>query len=179
MCTASDRRLFVQQYKSKTHANKTCVQRSSALQCLLQQSPIWFVLRPVTTKLWHIQPLSCHQAVRRYYFDTANKPEILSINGQSASSPIPALGYNQTFTLEWTGPAGVTVTSVALAAPSAVTHSYDMNQRIIQLRVVSSSTGTVTLLTPANSAVAPPQMYMIFALNGKTYGSSKWIKLAL
>jgi hypothetical protein len=123
--------------------------------------------------------LPLHQAVCRYHYDTANKPEIMSIDGQSAALPMPLFGYNQLFTLEWTGPADATVTSVALAAPSAVTHSYDMNQRIIQLRIVSSSTGTVTLLTPATSAVAPPQMYMIFALNGKTYGSSRWIKLAL
>jgi hypothetical protein len=119
------------------------------------------------------------QLMCRYYFDNANKPEIVSIGRQMTVLPIPVFGYNQRFRLAWTGRPGVTVTSVALAAPSATTHSYDMNQRIIKLRIVSSRSGTVTLLTPANSAVAPPQMYMIFALNGKTYGSSKWIKLAL
>jgi hypothetical protein len=119
------------------------------------------------------------QVLCRYYFDHVNKPEIVSISKLSEASPIPVLGYNQKVKLAWTGPAGVTVTSVVLAAPSAVTHSYDMNQRIIRLRIVSSSTGMVTMLTPASSAVAPPQMYMVFALNGKTYGSSRWIKLTL
>jgi hypothetical protein len=139
----------------------------------------WLVVRLAWLHVATGKTSGSPQSLHRYYFDTVNKPEIASINGYTAALPMPVLGYNQTFTVAWTGPPGVSVTSMALAAPSAVTHSYDMNQRIIQLRIVSSSSGMVQLLTPANSAVAPPQMYMLFALNGKTYGSSKWIKLSL
>jgi hypothetical protein len=118
----------------------------------------------------------------RYFFDDDHKPQIISINGQTSQDPVPVLSYNQEFTLEWqalkSGAQGANVTRVTLAAASAVTHAFNMNQRVIELRVLQSTSGQVRLLTPLDAATAPPQLYMIFPMNGKTYGPAKWIKLA-
>jgi hypothetical protein len=107
----------------------------------------------------------------------------VAINGQAAETPTPVLKYNQQFTVTWapflSGAAGVAVTSVALAAPAAMTHSFDANQRIINLLITSSNSSSVTVLTPVDGATAPPQLYMVFVLHGKTYGPSRWIKLSL
>jgi hypothetical protein len=119
----------------------------------------------------------------RYSFDDESKPSIKAINGQMPSEQsTPVLGYNQAFTLEWepfqADAQGVNVTSVVLVAPSATTHSYNMNQRVVVLQVLGSGApGLLTVKTPHDIATAPPQLYMMFALNGKTYGPSQWIKL--
>jgi hypothetical protein len=124
----------------------------------------------------------CVSPCSRYFFDDANKPSIVAINGQAAETPIPVLKYNQQFTVTWapfqSGATGVAVTKVVLAAPSAMTHSFNANQRVVNLRRVSASGNQVTLLTPLDAATAPPQLYMVFVLNGKTYGPSRWIKLS-
>jgi hypothetical protein len=113
-----------------------------------------------------------------YVFDTANKPQINSINGGAGT---PTIGYNTKFTLKY-GPANgagpVAVSSVVLVAPSSTTHSYNMNQKVIQLNFRNLADGTLEVTTPLHPFIAAPQYYMIFINNVKTYSSARWIKLA-
>ncbi len=71
------------------------------------------------------------------------------------------------------------LTNVTIVAPSAVSHCFNTNQRVIVLPIVSINNvaGTVTLKTPPSPFIAIPQRYMVFPLNGKTYGPARWIQL--
>lgn len=62
------------------------------------------------------------------------------------------------------------ISEIVLVALGSMTHSYDMNQRVIQLPLVySGDYGEHSLQigrAPVDAAVAPPGHYMLFALNG-------------
>jgi Galactose oxidase-like, Early set domain/Glyoxal oxidase N-terminus len=69
-------------------------------------------------------------------------------------------------------------TKAVLMAPSAVTHGDDMNQRRVQLQVVSVGGGTMRLKSPPTPAVAPPGYYMLFLLSNQGVPSvARWVRL--
>jgi hypothetical protein len=117
-----------------------------------------------------------------YWYDHANKPKIESINGDTTDE-ILQLDYNEQFDITWTGftadKPDVPVTRVVFVAPSSVTHSFNANQRVVILPKVDIDAGTKTarMMTPPNPNIAPPQMYMMFLLNGKVYGPGRWVHL--
>jgi hypothetical protein len=58
------------------------------------------------------------------------------------------------------------VKSAVLVAPGAVTHSVDMNQRLVRLaRPVKRRRGKVILRAPSSANAAPPGYYMLFLMN--------------
>jgi hypothetical protein len=73
----------------------------------------------------------------------------------------------------------VNVTGVALVAPTSDTHGFNNNQRVVFLEIVSRDDAhkTLTVRTPPVAALAPPQSYMLFLLNGKTYSRANWVRL--
>jgi hypothetical protein len=73
------------------------------------------------------------------------------------------VGFGQTFTVTTPDPASITrVTWVRL---SAVTHTFNFDQRFIQLPF-SPGTGGLQVTAPADAHRAPPGHYMLFLLNG-------------
>jgi hypothetical protein len=112
-----------------------------------------------------------------YWYDFANKPNISAIQGESDPAYIAQLFYDQEFTISWSS--NVPVTNVTIVAPSTVTHCFNTNQRVVVLPIVSvdNVAKSVTVKTPPNINIAVPQFYMLFLLNGKTYGSARWIQL--
>jgi hypothetical protein len=56
------------------------------------------------------------------------------------------------------------VGSVVMMRAGAVTHSFDMDQRLIGLSFTTGS-GTISVTAPANANLAPPGWYMIFILD--------------
>lgn len=70
------------------------------------------------------------------------------------------------------------VTDAVLLAPSSVTHSVDMNQRYLPLRVKRRAKGTLTVRMPGDANVAPPGYYMLFALDRSgTPSVARWVRL--
>mmetsp|Transcript_2810 Transcript_2810/g.4835 ORF Transcript_2810/g.4835 Transcript_2810/m.4835 type:complete len:655 (-) Transcript_2810:823-2787(-) len=119
-----------------------------------------------------------------YFYDMANKPRIITLNGDTSPSNVLVLGYNEAFIVSWgselANTTGVTpVTSVSIVAASSTTHSFNFNQRVVFLPMtnIDNRAGVVRLLTPPNPFVAVPQYYMVFLLNGKTYSRGRWIQL--
>ena len=47
----------------------------------------------------------------------------------------------------------------------SMTHSFDMNQRYVQLAAAPQSATTVQVTGPANVQTAPPGYYMLFVLD--------------
>lgn len=73
----------------------------------------------------------------------------------------------------------VQLTGACLVAPSSTTHSFNQNQRVVMLeRVASTEPNWATFIAPPNANIAPPQMYMLFLLNGYTYSSAQWVRVA-
>ena len=63
-------------------------------------------------------------------------------------------------------------------APSAVTHADDMNQRLVPLKRISTTTGGINVTSPPSAAVAPPGYYMLFLLNDQGVPSvASWVRL--
>ncbi len=71
------------------------------------------------------------------------------------------------------------VIQVNLLRPAASTHAWNMDQRFIPLAFQSSCNGRELYATaPANSSIAPPGDYLVFAVRGdQTPSIGKWIRL--
>lgn len=67
----------------------------------------------------------------------------------------------------------------ALVAPSQTTHSLDMNQRVVPLKVTKvTRVGGLNVLAPAAAGIAPPGWYMLFVVDADgTPSIARWVKL--
>ena len=78
------------------------------------------------------------------------------------------LAFGSTFTVRFrVHPGAEPVQRAVLVAPSAVTHSVDMNQRHVELTVVRQAARFVRLQAPPNANAAPSGPYMLFLLDAK------------
>jgi Domain of unknown function (DUF1929) len=108
---------------------------------------------PYETRIERYQPA--------YFFNSdgsmATRPAILG-------APSKAIGYNSTFSVSTSK--STTVTSVVLIRPTAVTHSFNMEQRLVGLSfTTNTSTGKLTVTSPSSATIAPPGYYLLFIVN--------------
>jgi Concanavalin A-like lectin/glucanases superfamily/Domain of unknown function (DUF1929)/Bacterial Ig domain len=80
----------------------------------------------------------------------------------SITSAPGLIQYGASFTVQT--PNAANITSVALIRPGAVTHSFDEDQRFLNLTFTAGA-GMLTIQAPANGNLAPPGYYMLFLLN--------------
>ncbi|KAG1659441.1 hypothetical protein FOA52_001113 [Chlamydomonas sp. UWO 241] len=111
-----------------------------------------------------------------FWFHPA-KPAIVSVSEAS-------IGFSQdfvvTYTNEMDSAADVSVVAATLVAPSSTTHSTNLNQRVVKLQIMEHDIGArrLVLRTPPSPNHAPPQLYMLFLINGdQAYSQAKWLKL--
>jgi Domain of unknown function (DUF1929) len=66
-----------------------------------------------------------------------------------------------------------------LAAPAAVTHNVDSNQRVVPMRLASIvASGGLNAMTPATAAIAPPGYYLLFVVDAAgTPSRARWVRL--
>jgi galactose oxidase len=76
------------------------------------------------------------------------------------------LGYGQAALV---GSSTVKATDAVLMALPSMTHSFDQNQRSVQVKLQTVADGTNSRLSvitgPADASVAPPGYYMLFLLD--------------
>jgi hypothetical protein len=72
--------------------------------------------------------------------------------------------YGSAFGLPLLSGDGAEISRVSLMALGACTHSFDMNQRRVQLSFLVSSPDELKVSAPAHSFLAPPGHYMLFVL---------------
>ena len=111
---------------------------------------------------------------RCYDFQLYDPPYICSNIPRPAWGVLPTvLNRGQNYILPVTLPPGTSVGKVVLIRPGSITHHADMDQRYVELPVVTSTTTTVTVTAPAGppdptappgSLRAPLGYYMIFLL---------------
>src|SRR5215467_5989170 len=93
-----------------------------------------------------------------YLFDSSGN---LAVRPTITSAP-SFVKYSQAFTVET--PDAADIASAVFIRPGAVTHAFDMDQRLVGLDYTTGS-GTLLVTAPPNSNLAPPGYYMLFLLN--------------
>ena len=88
-------------------------------------------------------------------------------NGTLATRPTitsapSSISYGASFTVQT--PNASSIASVVLMKDGAVTHAFDMDQRMVGLSFTAGS-GSLTVTAPPNGNIAPPGYYMLFLLN--------------
>jgi len=64
-------------------------------------------------------------------------------------------------------------------APHVTTHSFNANQRLVDLEIRSQSAGTVRVRIPDNRNLVPPGHYMLFVVTpAKLRSEGHWVKIA-
>lgn len=100
-----------------------------------------------------------------YLFDAAGNPRTRPVITGAPTH----VGYGQPFTVVATTGGGP-VARVTLVRLSSVTHSFNMNQRFLELTKGPGSTtagaASVPVTAPADGSVCPPGHYLLFVLNG-------------
>jgi hypothetical protein len=93
---------------------------------------------------------------------------------QSAPSVIR---YAQKFLIGFVSTAPTPVQAV-LIAPTALTHSFDANQRYVELAVTVNPTGRITAVAPPDERVGPPGEYLLFLVDANRIPSvARWVRL--
>jgi hypothetical protein len=127
------------------------------------------------------------EAARNFIQDSAEifEPPYLFDGNRKAPRPklrrAPALlTWNQSARLRVKAARGDRpVTRAVLVAPSSVTHSVDMNQRYLPLRVKDRDKRTLSVRMPGDENIAPPGYYMLFVLDRSgTPSVARWVRLA-
>jgi len=81
-----------------------------------------------------------------------------------------------TFDVAIGGAQGTSIGRVLLIRAGSVTHSFDADQRVIQLEIVSTTSGSVKVKSPFTAGSAPPGDYMLIALRRiATTGFKQWV----
>ena len=82
-------------------------------------------------------------------------------------------------TIQITSPQAESTKWASLTSSCVTTHSFDSNQRLVDLDIVSRSGGGVKATGPQNRSIAPPGWYMLFLVDNNGIPSvGAWIQLA-
>ena len=103
------------------------------------------------------------------HIEIYSPPYLFNADGTAATRPVisridQTIHYGANFYIRTPYPADIK--SVVLIRPGAVTHAFDMEQRLVGLSF-SSSNGQLYVKAPANGNIAPPGYYMVFILDSK------------
>jgi hypothetical protein len=79
------------------------------------------------------------------------------------------IAYGEEFIVR--SPEAASIASVSFMRSSSVTHSNNMDQRHVLLRIIGATGDEITLKAPEGRTVAPPGFYMLFLLNDRTIPS--------
>jgi galactose oxidase len=103
------------------------------------------------------------------HIEIYSPPYLFNADGSPATRPVisaidQAIRYGANFYIRTPYPADIK--SVVMIRPGAVTHSFDMEQRLVHLSFTSSN-GQLYVKAPPNGNIAPPGYYMVFILDSK------------
>ncbi len=96
-------------------------------------------------------------------------PYLFTSGGSLAARPTittaPAfISYGSQFLVQSPDAASISGGAVVLVRPGAVTHAFNMDQRLVGMSYTVGS-GLLTVTAPPNGNIAPPGYYMLFILN--------------
>jgi len=89
-------------------------------------------------------------------------PPYLFRGARPSLAAVPAtVGYGATLVVSVSQP----IATAVLMRPGSVTHSFNMEQRLVGLVIAAQAGDQLTLEAPPNANIAPPGYYMLFVLN--------------
>ncbi len=115
--------------------------------------------------------LKKYQIYKPPYFFQGARPEIVGV-------PASAV-YGTWFNVDVSVSAG-SITAVRLIRPGAATHSFDQDQRMLELEYSVLDSDTIRVKAPQNGNVAPPGYYLLFVAtgtNGTLPSEGKFIRI--
>jgi hypothetical protein len=84
--------------------------------------------------------------------------------------------YDQTFPVST--PDASSVDEVVIVRCGSVTHSFNFNQRLVELTIVSRTASSVTVKAPPDGYVAPPGIYLLFLLRQGVPSLGQFLQVA-
>ena len=70
------------------------------------------------------------------------------------------------------------VAEAVLLRPGAVTHGFNMSQRLIECVISGGTATTLDVVTPPSPTIAPPGWYLLFLIDANRVPSEgRWIRL--
>jgi len=102
------------------------------------------------------------------HLEIYSPPYLFAPDGSLAARPtiagVPSgvIGYGSTFQVQT--PDASSIASAVLVRPGAVTHAFNMDQRLVGMSFTSGN-GVLSVTAPPNGNIAPPGYYLLFLLN--------------
>jgi hypothetical protein len=102
------------------------------------------------------------------HIEIYSPPYLFNADGSLATRPSMTsvtpgvIGYGTSFQAQT--PDAANIAQVVIVKPGAVTHAFDMDQRLVGLTFTAGS-GVLTITGPPNGNIAPPGYYMLFLIN--------------
>lgn len=88
-----------------------------------------------------------------------------------------SVAYGAQFAVQTPTPASIA--EVVLIKPGAVTHGFNMSQRLVECAIVGTTATEVRVQAPPDGNIAPPGPYLLFILTAARVPSlGRWIRLA-
>lgn len=97
-----------------------------------------------------------------YLFTTDSSGNAILATRPTITSAPATIGYGKTFTIQT--PDAANISSVAIVKAGAVTHAFDMDERLVGLSY-SVASGSLTVTGPPNPNIATPGYYLLFLLD--------------
>ncbi len=111
-----------------------------------------------------------------YLFTTNTSGQVVPATRPRITTAPLRVGYNAAFTVQT--PDAADIASAVLIRPGSATHSFDFDQRLLNLTFTTGS-GVLNVTSPLNSNVAPPGDYMLFLVNRKGVPSvAAWVQMS-
>jgi hypothetical protein len=101
-------------------------------------------------------------------------PNYYSLPGPAITNAPADLTYRAVFDVDTPTPASIV--EAVLLRPGAVTHGFNMSQRLIECVVRGSSATAVHVEAPPNANIAPPGPYLLFILTPSP-SMGRWVRL--
>ena len=99
-----------------------------------------------------------------YLFTTDSLGNVIPATRPSIAASPASVGYGSSFSIQT--PDAASISSVVLIRASAVTHAFDMDQRLVGLSFsLDTSNTSLTAIGPPTSSIAPPGYYLLFLVN--------------
>jgi hypothetical protein len=87
-----------------------------------------------------------------------------------------SVNHGATFTVQTPNPAAVA--EVVLMRPGAVTHGFNMSQRMIECVIASRTATNLHVQAPPDGTVAPPGWYLLFLVDtARVPSTGNWMRL--
>jgi len=97
-----------------------------------------------------------------YLFTTDGSGHVIPATRPTITNAPAIVTWGTNFTVQT--PDADSIAKAVLVRPGAVTHAFDMDQRLVGMSF-SLGSGALTLAAPPNGNIAPPGYYMLFLLN--------------